>query len=77
MELHILDETGSDEVVHTAYFDCVIYIYTRIRMISMHVTDPVVHVRVWWITGNTKRPSYALVALGGAALAAVAIPLPR
>ena len=36
----------------------------------MHVTDPVVHVRVQWITETQKDPVDALVGLGSAAFAA-------
>ena len=44
-----------------------------------HAKDPVVHVGVRWITGNTKKTQHALVVgLGVAlALAAAVVALPR
>ena len=42
---------------------------------KMHVKDPVVHVRVRWIT-ETRTTQHAPVGLGSAALAAVVV-LPR
>ena len=42
----------------------------------MYVKDPVIHVRVRWITETRTDPPYALVGLSSAVLAAVAA-LPR